>query len=104
MSIGHENKTLRKIKDNDEIMLELLDHNHPIFRMPIKYDLVFATPNYPLGKLWVLESGGPNNTDISSEIDLATGHAVTYHLEKGKRKRKTEWRYDRNQDSWEFIS
>jgi hypothetical protein len=69
--------------------------------MRLKHDLVFATTS--LHFLWVLESTSEERGDVSTEVNLDTGEAVSYTLKKGERKRKTAWVYHKNNDSWELL-
>lgn len=93
---------LRQVEDLGENFLEVLKHREIVFRMRIKNDLVFATTS--LDFLWVLESTPEDRMDVSTEVDLTTGEAISYTLKQGKRTRKTAWAYHKADDSWELFS
>ena len=93
---------LRQVEDLGENFLEVLKDREIVFRMRLRNELVFATTS--LNFLWVLESTPEDRVDVSTEVDLSTGEAISYTLKKGQRSRKTAWAYHKSDDSWELFS
>lgn len=92
--------SLSKSTDKDGTILEVKDRaSRNVFRMPLNYELIFATISCT--KLWVLEQT-PYHL-ISTDVELETGKAVSYRLNGDTKTQISEWSYDKMTDSWNLA-
>jgi len=92
----------RRVTDNGDSLLEVVNQaDQIVFRMPLNYQLVFATISK--SKLWVLEQT-PYPYSVSNEIDLETGQAQSYRSQDGSLTLTANWSYDKETDSWNLAT